>query len=75
MEIGGSNAKVIICCPALTVKNNLDNKACTFLATVNPLTIETGTTLECSIEGDVFSMKEGENFWCNTVSKFNMVDV
>jgi len=69
VEIGGSKVKVMICRPAVAVKNNLDDKACTFLATVNPLTVETGATLECSIDGDAFSMKEGENFWCNTVSK------
>eukprot|EP00555_Chaetoceros_dichaeta_P003208 CAMPEP_0198249896 /NCGR_PEP_ID=MMETSP1447-20131203/1263_1 /TAXON_ID=420782 /ORGANISM="Chaetoceros dichaeta, Strain CCMP1751" /LENGTH=1167 /DNA_ID=CAMNT_0043934629 /DNA_START=67 /DNA_END=3570 /DNA_ORIENTATION=- len=69
VEIGGSKVEVSICRPAIAVKDGLDADACAFLGTVDPLSTETGVKMQCSIDGVGHSMKEGEDFWLNTVSK------
>jgi len=69
VEIGGSKIDIMICRPAVAAKDNLDPKACTFLSTVDPLTMEAGANLQYSIDKVDYSMKEGEDFWRTTLSK------
>jgi len=69
VEIGGSKIDIMICRPAVAAKDSLDPKACTFLSTVDPLTMEAGAKLQYSIDKVDYSMKEGEDFWRTTLSK------
>jgi len=69
VEIAGSKVEITICRPAVAVKDSLGDNACMFLANIDPLSVETGATLQCKIDSDDCIVKEGEDFWRDTVSK------
>jgi len=69
VEIGGASLEVSICRPALAAKDGLAESACAYLSTVNPTTVEQGSTLTCDVNGESMTLKEGEDFWLSTTAK------
>ena len=69
VNVGGSNVVVSICRPALATKDGLSELACMYLSSVEPSTVEKGSTLNCEIDGEKMSFTEGKDFWVSTVAK------
>jgi len=69
VEVGGSKVNVSICRPALAAKDGLSDLAATYLSTVEPSTVETGSVLKCKIDGTEISVTEGKDFWLSTTAK------
>jgi isoleucyl-tRNA synthetase len=71
VEVGGFKVEVSICRPSIAVKDDIDASVKAYLSTVDPATVNSGSVLECSIDDVKYSLKEGEDFWTNTVSKLD----
>jgi len=69
VEVGGSKVNVSICRPTLAAKDGLSDLAATYLSTVEPSTVETGSVLKCKIDGTEISVTEGKDFWLSTTAK------
>jgi len=69
VNISGLKVEVSVYRLAITVKNISADDACALLGTIDPLTAEAGATMKCSVDSVSHSMKEGEDFRLNIVSK------
>jgi len=69
VDIGELKVKVLICRQAVAVKDGVADVASNFLGTIKSLTAEARATMQCSVDSVSHSMKEGEDFWLNTLSK------
>ena len=69
VEIAGAKVEVSICRPAVATKDGLSEEKTTFLANVEPASIEAGAELSFTVDGKEFKVKEGEDFWVSTVAK------
>lgn len=69
VEVGGFKVNVAIARPAVAAKDDLASSQKAYLATVDPLELTSGAVLNCCIDNVEYSLKEGQDFWTNTVSK------
>jgi len=68
-EIGGSKVEVSICRPAVAGKDGLDDGVGYFLSTLEPSNVVDQSTLSITVDGKEITLKQGEDFWINTVAK------
>lgn len=68
-EIGGSNVEVSICRPALAGREQLSDEVRYFLSMLEPSTVLDQSTLSVIVDGKEITVKQGEDFWVNTVAK------
>eukprot|EP00560_Eucampia_antarctica_P004551 CAMPEP_0197833640 /NCGR_PEP_ID=MMETSP1437-20131217/19651_1 /TAXON_ID=49252 ORGANISM="Eucampia antarctica, Strain CCMP1452" /NCGR_SAMPLE_ID=MMETSP1437 /ASSEMBLY_ACC=CAM_ASM_001096 /LENGTH=1171 /DNA_ID=CAMNT_0043437819 /DNA_START=90 /DNA_END=3602 /DNA_ORIENTATION=+ len=69
VEVGGFRVDVSICRPCLAAKDGIDEPVKTYLSTVIPASVTTESVLNCCIDDVKYSLKEGKDFWLNTVAK------
>lgn len=68
-EIGGSRVEVSICRPAVAGKDGLGDGVEYFLSTLEPTTVAEQSTLCAKLDGKEVTLKQGEDFWVDTVAK------
>lgn len=68
-DIGGSNVKVFICRPAVAGREQMSDVVLYFLSTLDPSNVIDQSTLCINVDGNEVALKQGEDFWVNTVSK------
>ncbi len=69
VDVGGIQVELSICRPAFSCRDSLDSNVATFLATLDPLKYEDGCEINCSINGESFTVKEGFDCWKSASSK------
>lgn len=68
-EIGGSKVEVSICRPAVAGRDGLSDEIGYYLSTLEPSNVVDQSTLSITVDGKGVSLKQGEDFWVNTVAK------
>mmetsp|Transcript_9074 Transcript_9074/g.20499 ORF Transcript_9074/g.20499 Transcript_9074/m.20499 type:complete len:1170 (-) Transcript_9074:247-3756(-) len=68
-EIGGSKVEVSICRPAVAGRDGLSDGVGYYLSTLEPLNVVDQSTLSIKLDGKEITLKQGEDFWVNTVAK------
>lgn len=68
-EIGGSKVEVSICRPAVAGRDGLSEGVGYFLSTLDPSNVADKSTLSITLDGKEVTLKQGEDFWLNTVAK------
>ena len=68
-EIGGSKVEVSICRPAVAGRSGLSDGVEYYLATLEPTNVVDKTELNITVDGKEINLKQGEDFWINTVTK------
>jgi hypothetical protein len=69
VDVGGIQVELSICRPAFSCRDSLDSNVATFLATLDPLKYEDGCEINCSINGESFTVTERVDFWKIASSK------
>ena len=69
VEVGGSMISLSVCRPALAANDSLDEGVKNVLSTKEPSELEAGQTFKCSVDGKEYELKEGSDFWLNSVAK------
>ena len=70
-DIGGSKVEVSICRPAVAGKEGVSDKVEYFLSTLEPANVIDSSTLSITVDGNEFTLKQGEDFWISTVAKLS----
>lgn len=68
-EIGGSKVEVSICRPAVAGRDGLSDGVGYYLSTLEPKNVVETSTLDIKLDGKEITLKQGEDFWVNTVAK------
>jgi len=68
-EIGGSKVEVSICRPAVAGRDGLSDGVGYYLSTLEPMNVVETSTLDIKLDGKEITLKQGEDFWVNTVAK------
>lgn len=68
-EIGGSKVEVSICRPSVAGRDGLSDGMGYFLSTLEPSKVADQSTLSITLDGKESTLKQGEDFWPNTVAK------
>ena len=68
-EIGGSRVEVSICRPAVAGRDGLGDGVGYFLSTLEPSNVLAQSTITITLDGSEVSLKQGEDYWTNTVAK------
>lgn len=68
-EIGGSKVEVSICRPAVAGKDGLGDGLEYYLSTLEPSNVVDKSVLSITLDGKEVTLKQGEDYWVNTVSK------
>lgn len=68
-EIGGSKVEVSICRPAVAGRSGLSDGVEYYLATLEPTNVVDKSELNITVDGKEINLKQGEDFWLNTVTK------
>jgi len=68
-EIGGSKVEVSICRPAVAGRDGLSDGIGYYLSTLEPSNMIDQSTVTITLDGSEVSLKQGEDFWVNTVAK------
>lgn len=68
-EIGGSKCEVSICRPAVAGKDGVNGEVGYLLSTLEPSNVADQSTLSVTVDGKEVVLKQGEDFWVNTVAK------
>lgn len=69
VEVGGVKVDVSICRPALAVRDSMDAPLTTYISTVDPASLSTGSVINCKIDDVPYTLTEGTDFWLNTLAK------
>mmetsp|Transcript_47926 Transcript_47926/g.70957 ORF Transcript_47926/g.70957 Transcript_47926/m.70957 type:complete len:1172 (+) Transcript_47926:169-3684(+) len=69
VDVTGFKVDVMITRPTFSLKDGLNEGVVSFLSALNPASYTEGCTIACTIDGKGYSLKEGEDFWLNAVSK------
>ena len=69
VEVGDLKVNIAIAKPSMATKDELDESLKAHLSNLNPLSLTSGDVLECCVDDVKYSLKEGQDFWKNTVSK------
>ena len=69
VDIGGSHIEVFICRPAVAGKERMSDEVGFFLSMLDPSTVIDQSIVSVKVDGKEVSLKQGEDFWVNTVSK------
>lgn len=68
-DIGGSNVTVFICRPAVAGREQLSDEVRYFLSMLEPSNVFDQSTVSINVDGKEVELKQGEDFWVNTVTK------
>jgi hypothetical protein len=68
-DIGGSNVEVFICRPAVAGREQLSDEVRYFLSMLEPSNVFDQSALSVIVDGKEVHLKQGEDFWVNTVLK------
>jgi len=69
VDVGGSNVEVSIHRPSISARDGLSSPISMYLSTVDPSTVEIGSTVTVLIDGVKHSLVEGLDFWTTAASK------
>mmetsp|Transcript_17003 Transcript_17003/g.39032 ORF Transcript_17003/g.39032 Transcript_17003/m.39032 type:complete len:1175 (+) Transcript_17003:190-3714(+) len=69
VDVGGSKVTVSVCRPAIAVEDSLDEMAAKVLSSKEPSEFSEGASLNCSVDGKSYELKEGKDFWLSTAAK------
>jgi len=71
VDVGGSKVVVSICRPSLAAKDGLEDDVAVsnFLSSMDPAGVKETDTVDFSVDGAKYSLKEGQDFWPSTLSK------
>jgi len=69
VDVGGSQVVVSICRPAVAVKDTLDDAVKSVLSTKEPSDFTTGGSFKCELDGKLYELTEGADYWLSTASK------
>jgi len=69
VDVGGSQVVVSICRPAVAVKDTLDDAVKSVLSTKESSDFTTGGSFKCEVDGKLYELTEGADYWLSTASK------
>jgi len=68
VDVGGTNAVVSICRPAVAAEESLHEIAQKVLSTLEPSDFKTGQEFSFSVDGKSLALQEGKDFWLSSVA-------
>jgi len=73
VDVGGSKVTVAICRPAVAVNDSLDDSVKSVLSTKEPSELTAGGSFKCEVDGTLYELTEGVDYWLSTASKARQI--
>lgn len=58
-------------CPAVAGRDGVSDGVEYFLSTLEPSNVVDNSVLNITVDGKIFTLKQGEDFWISTVAKLS----